>query len=87
MPHAFIQVMSFFTSAITSGPMPSPARRRSLYVAIWCLVAGADAGIAKGRSMSLQDARAAAIRTNASARSGHEIALNRRDRQNMLASD
>src|SRR5688500_4157043 len=26
--------MSFFTSAITSGPMPSPARRSSLWVAI-----------------------------------------------------
>ena len=34
----FIQAMSFFTSAITSGPMPSPASRRSLWVAIERLV-------------------------------------------------
>ena len=33
MPCAFIQAMSFFTSAMTSGPMPSPGRRRRLWVA------------------------------------------------------
>src|SRR5262249_26597426 len=30
----FIQAMSFLTSAMTSGPMPSPGRRRSLKVAM-----------------------------------------------------
>ena len=30
LPRAFIQAMSFFTSAITSGPIPSPGRSRSL---------------------------------------------------------
>src|SRR5436190_17343247 len=32
MPCAFIQAMSFFTSAMTSGPMPSPASRRRWWV-------------------------------------------------------
>jgi hypothetical protein len=40
------------------------------------LVAGADAWIAKGRGPSLQDARAVAGDTDASGRSGHEIARN-----------
>src|SRR5262249_17638322 len=31
-PRAFIQAISFVTSAMTSGPMPSPGRRRSLWV-------------------------------------------------------
>src|SRR5262249_1625433 len=47
MPWAFIQAMSFFTSAITSGPMPSPASRRSLWVAIVFLTQ--NRAIAKGR--------------------------------------
>src|SRR5712675_1813625 len=34
MPWEFIQAMSFFTSAMTSGPMPSPGSSRSLWVAI-----------------------------------------------------
>src|SRR5437870_3708054 len=32
MPWAFIQAMRRFTSAMTSGPMPSPASRRRLWV-------------------------------------------------------
>ena len=35
MPWEFIQAISFFTSPITSGPMPSPGSSRSLWVAMF----------------------------------------------------
>ena len=38
MPWPFIQAISFFTSAMTSGPMPSPGSSRSLWVAIVAVV-------------------------------------------------
>ena len=49
-----MNAMSFFTSAMTSGPMPSPGRRRSLWVAIGhCLARVMSRRIAKATADAL----------------------------------
>src|SRR5262249_25904063 len=69
MPCAFMKAMSFFTSAITSGPMPSPGRRRSLCVAMVPRRKAETRSerIAKARRKAWQAARAGPTRATVSA--------------------